>query len=97
MTATVVGGTAACIIAGRISTSAPHLKILLLESGSHTKDKTEHVQPGRYFLHLAPGSTTTQVYKAKPNSHTLGRAVSVPTARCVGGGKSYCVFALSPN
>ncbi|PBK85827.1 alcohol oxidase [Armillaria gallica] len=82
------GGTTACIIAGRLSKADPNLKILLLEAGPTTKDKLEHIQPGQYITHLAPTSKTMQFYESKPSEHVAGRAVVVPSGRCIGGGSS---------
>ncbi|KAK0474484.1 hypothetical protein EDD18DRAFT_1031997, partial [Armillaria luteobubalina] len=80
-----VGVTAACIIAGRLSKADPNLKILIL-ARPITKDKSEHVQPGQYIIHLAPTSKTIQFYESKPSKHVMGRAVVVPSGRCIGGG-----------
>ncbi|KAK0432026.1 GMC oxidoreductase-domain-containing protein [Armillaria borealis] len=82
------GGTAACVIAGRLSKADPNLKILILEAGPTTKDKLEHIRPGQYRMHLAPTSKTMQFYKSKPSEHVGGRAVVVPSGRCIGGGSS---------
>ncbi|KAK0201034.1 GMC oxidoreductase-domain-containing protein [Desarmillaria ectypa] len=82
------GGTAACIIAGRLSKADPNLKILILEAGPTTKDKLEHIQPGQYITHLVPTSKTMQFYESKPSEHVAGRAVVVPSGRCIGGGSS---------
>ncbi|KAK0231695.1 GMC oxidoreductase-domain-containing protein [Armillaria nabsnona] len=82
------GGTTACVIAGRLSKADPNLKILILEAGPTTKDKLEHIQPGQYITHLAPTSKTMQFYESKPSEHVAGRAVVVPSGRCIGGGSS---------
>ncbi|KAK0489836.1 hypothetical protein EDD18DRAFT_1109971 [Armillaria luteobubalina] len=66
---TFTGGvTAMCIIAGHLSKADPNLKIFIL-TRPITKDKSEHVQPGQYIIHLAPTS----------------RAVVIPSGRCIGG------------
>ncbi|KAJ7075522.1 alcohol oxidase-like protein [Mycena belliarum] len=82
------GGTAACIIASRLATAFPDLQILVLESGPTTKDKMDHIQPGHYITHLAPGSKTAQFYTSKASEHVAGRSVVVPSGRCIGGGSS---------
>ncbi|KAJ7143342.1 GMC oxidoreductase-domain-containing protein [Mycena crocata] len=82
------GGTAACITASRLATAFPNLSILVLESGPTTKDKKEHIQPGRYITHLAPTSKTMQFYVSKPSEYVNGRSVVVPSGRCIGGGSS---------
>ncbi|KAK0201048.1 GMC oxidoreductase-domain-containing protein [Desarmillaria ectypa] len=82
------GGTTACIVAGRLTKADPNLKILILEAGPTTKDKIEHIQPGRYITHVAPDSKTMQFYESKASEHMAGRGLVVPSARCVGGGAS---------
>jgi len=82
------GGTTACVIAGRLASADPSLKILVLESGQHSRDVPRHIQPCRYVEHLAPGSTTLSRYVAKPSTHLNGRAAIVPCGRAVGGGSA---------
>ncbi|KAJ7620940.1 hypothetical protein FB45DRAFT_927948 [Roridomyces roridus] len=82
------GGTAACIAATRLAETFPERTILVLECGPTTKDKKEHIQPGMYMSHLAPGSKTTVLHVAPPSEDVGGRAVGVPIGRCVGGSSS---------
>jgi alcohol oxidase len=81
-----LGGTSACVIAGRLAAADPSLKILLLESGPHIKGKMEHIQAGQYITHLMPTSKTMQFYESTPSPNTAGRSVVVPSGMCVGGG-----------
>ncbi|KAF9002443.1 hypothetical protein BDQ17DRAFT_1356870 [Cyathus striatus] len=75
------GGAAACITAGRLAQADPSLKILLIESGPHTQELQDHVQPGRYFRNLTlPGKTFT-FHVAQPSDSLAGRS-------CLGGGSS---------
>ena len=80
------GGTTACVIAGRLAAADPSLKILVVESGQHSRDLPRHVQPCRFIEHLAPDSTTVTFHVAKPSPHLNGRAAVVPCGRSVGGG-----------
>ncbi|KAJ3968016.1 alcohol oxidase-like protein [Lentinula raphanica] len=82
------GGTAACVAAGRLAAANPTLRILLIEAGEHTKNEDAHVQPGRYFGHLSPASTTLKFHVGKPSPSLAGRSLVIPTGRCVGGGSS---------
>ncbi|KXN88650.1 Alcohol oxidase [Leucoagaricus sp. SymC.cos] len=82
------GGTTACVAAGRLAQTCPSLKILVLEAGPHTKDMIDHVQPGRYIRHIAPGSNTTTLHVSRPSASVDGRNIFVHTARCVGGGSA---------
>ena len=84
----IQGGTTACVTAGRLAKADPSPKILVLEAGPHTKDKIDHVQPGQFIRHIAPGSNTTTLHVGKPSDAVGGRNISVHTARCVGGGSA---------
>ena len=85
---TTPGGTTACVTAGRLAAADPSLKILIVESGQHSRDIPRHVQPCRYLENLAPGSTTVSFHVAKPSPHLNGRATVVPCGRSVGGGSA---------
>ncbi|KIK65269.1 hypothetical protein GYMLUDRAFT_39626 [Collybiopsis luxurians FD-317 M1] len=82
------GGAAACLIAGRLAAANPALRILILEAGEHTKDLDAHVQPARYFNHLAPTSRTVTFNVGKVSDKLGGRALVTPSGRCLGGGSS---------
>ncbi|KAI9460296.1 GMC oxidoreductase-domain-containing protein [Boletus coccyginus] len=82
------GGTTACVTAGRLAAADPSLKILIVESGQHSRDLPQHVQPCRYLENLAPNSTTVSFHVAKPSPHLNGRAAVVPCGRSVGGGST---------
>ncbi|GJE92907.1 GMC oxidoreductase [Phanerochaete sordida] len=82
------GGTSSCLIASRLADADPTLRILILESGGHTKDDLAHIQPARFLSHLAPTSTTVSFMVANPEPALLGRQTVVPCGNCVGGGSS---------
>ncbi|THU89985.1 alcohol oxidase-like protein [Dendrothele bispora CBS 962.96] len=82
------GGTAACLTAGRLAAADPNLKILILEAGEHTKDMPAHIQPARYFSHLASTSKTVTFNVGKASDKIGGRSLITPSGRCVGGGSS---------
>lgn len=86
----VIGGTAACVIAGRLANADASLKILVLEAGPHTKDKLEHTQPARCFSFLVPGPTNKAMsfHVANAAPELNGRQLVAPSGRCVGGGSS---------
>ncbi|KAG5647340.1 hypothetical protein DXG03_000408 [Asterophora parasitica] len=48
----------------------------------------DHIQPARYFSNLVLPSETFTHHVGKPSPSLAGRAVIVPTGRCVGGGSS---------
>ncbi|KAF8213497.1 hypothetical protein K438DRAFT_1956877 [Mycena galopus ATCC 62051] len=82
------GGTSGCLIAGRLASADPSLRILILEAGEHTRGLPAHIQPARYMSHLAPTSTTVTFNASKPSQSLGGRPLVVPSGRCVGGGSS---------
>ncbi|KAF8830663.1 hypothetical protein HHX47_DHR2000840 [Lentinula edodes] len=81
------GGTAACIIAGRLVQADSSLKILVIEAGPHSFNLHNHVQPARYLNSLVQGHTVT-VHNSVHNEALGGRSVSVPSGCCVGGGSA---------
>ncbi|KZT23454.1 GMC oxidoreductase [Neolentinus lepideus HHB14362 ss-1] len=84
----LAGGTAGCLIASRLSTASPSLRILVLEAGPHTRNDLFHTQPARFLYHLRPDSTTVKFYVAKESEELLGRQLVVPCGQCLGGGSS---------
>ncbi|GAW09043.1 alcohol oxidase-like protein [Lentinula edodes] len=81
------GGTAACIIAGRLAQADPSLKILIIEAGSHSLNLHHHVQPARYLNSLGQGHTFTH-HNSVPSEALGGRSVCVPSGCCLGGGSA---------
>jgi alcohol oxidase len=82
------GGTAGCLIAGRLAKANPSLEILVVESGIDTKDNPQITTPAIYLANIAPGSNTATFYKSKPSEHLAGREAVVPMGGCLGGGSS---------
>ncbi|OCH90857.1 alcohol oxidase [Obba rivulosa] len=82
------GGTTGCVIAGRLTAADASLRILVVETGPHTRDDVMHRQPARFKAHLHPESKTVKFNVAKESAHVDGRAVVVPCGQCLGGGSS---------
>ncbi|KAJ7067084.1 GMC oxidoreductase-domain-containing protein [Mycena amicta] len=80
------GGTTACIVAGRLAAADPSLKILLIETGEHTKDIKTHTQPGRYFANLSSAGDTFTFHTTKPSAALRNRPCIIPSGKGVGGG-----------
>ncbi|KAG8212842.1 GMC oxidoreductase-domain-containing protein [Butyriboletus roseoflavus] len=81
-------GTTACVIAGRLAATEPSLKILIVESGQHSRDVPIHVHPCRCVEHLAPYATTLSSHVGKPSTHLDGRTPVIQSGRAVGGGSA---------
>ena len=82
------GGAAACVTVGRLIARNPSLKILVVESGKHSRDVPNQVEPCRFVEHLADNSTTVTRHKSKPSSFLDGRSAIVPSGHTVGGGSA---------
>ncbi|KAI9453449.1 alcohol oxidase-like protein [Lactarius psammicola] len=82
------GGTAACVVAGRLAAADANLRILLLEAGPTTYNDPAHTQPLKFLSHLAPGSRTSRAHVSQPSAALGGRTTIVPTGQCLGGGGS---------
>ena len=94
----MTGGTAACVIAGRLAAADTNLRILLLEAGPTTRNDLEHTQPINFPNHLAPGSRTIREYISRPSAALGGRATAVQIGQCFGGGGSVnCMSQVSSH
>ncbi|KIK68780.1 hypothetical protein GYMLUDRAFT_36268 [Collybiopsis luxurians FD-317 M1] len=88
------GGTAACIIAGRLAQADPSLKILIIEAGPHTRNLDAHVQPGRFPSNIAQ-SRGMSWYTSMPSEALGGRSLVTGSGCCVGGGSSVNFMAYT--
>ena len=84
----MTGGTAACVVAGRLAAADANLRILLLEAGPTTYNNPAHTEPVRFLNNLAPGSRTVRAYVSRPSVALGGRTTTVSTGQCFGGGSS---------
>ncbi|KAF2134721.1 GMC oxidoreductase [Dothidotthia symphoricarpi CBS 119687] len=82
------GGTAGCIIAGRLAEADPDLSILVIEGGADNKDVASIVHPVFYLQNLVPTSTTAIFYKGNKAKQLADREPIVPCGGTLGGGSS---------
>ncbi|KAH9920874.1 alcohol oxidase-like protein [Epithele typhae] len=82
------GGTAGCIVAGRLADADPSLTILVVEAGPPTRNDVLHLQPCRYLHHLRPESTTVRFHTSAKSDALGGREMVFPCGQCIGGGSS---------
>ncbi|KAL1950095.1 hypothetical protein VTO73DRAFT_5217 [Trametes versicolor] len=82
------GGTAGCVLAGRLAAADPSLSILVIEAGPTTREDPLHTQPARYLHHLRPESETVKFHVGRESAALGGRAPVVPCGQCLGGGSS---------
>jgi choline dehydrogenase len=81
----IVGaGSAGCVLAARLSED-PDVRVLLLESGPPDSNENIHVPLG--YLQL--GATEVDWdYHSAPEQHCLGRRITLPRGRVLGGSSS---------
>ncbi|KAM0752583.1 alcohol oxidase 1 [Meredithblackwellia eburnea MCA 4105] len=84
----VGGGTAGCVVAGRLASQFPKLQFAIIEAGQDNLDRPSVVQPADFPVHIAPGSATSEFYKSKASKHVADRESIVPTGAILGGGGS---------
>ncbi|KAI1207668.1 GMC oxidoreductase [Annulohypoxylon truncatum] len=82
------GGTAGCIIAGRLAEADPELSILVVEGGPDNYNNPMITTPGFYYSHLQPNSDNTIFYKAAKSKYTGNAERIVPQGGTLGGGSS---------
>ncbi|KAL1800515.1 hypothetical protein ACET3X_000857 [Alternaria dauci] len=82
------GGTAGCIIAGRLAEDDPSLSILVIEGGANNKDVASVVNPAFYLQNLLPTTKTALFYKGNKSKQLADREPIVPSGGTLGGGSS---------
>ncbi|KAH7379561.1 alcohol oxidase-like protein [Pyrenochaeta sp. MPI-SDFR-AT-0127] len=82
------GGTAGCIIAGRLAEADPDLSILVIEGGANNKDVASIVHPVFYLQNLLPTTKTALFYKGNKAKQLADREPIVPCGGTLGGGSS---------
>lgn len=82
------GGTAACVVAGRLAEADPKLSILVIEGGQDNRGVSSVEHPIFYLENLLPTSTTALFYQGNESKNLAGRAPIVPSGGTLGGGSS---------
>ncbi|KAF7561105.1 hypothetical protein G7046_g3025 [Stylonectria norvegica] len=82
------GGTAACVVAGRLAEADPGLSILVIEGGQDNRGVQNIENPVFFLDHLLPTSTTAIFYKGNKADQLAGRECIVPSGGTLGGGSS---------
>lgn len=82
------GGTAACVVAGRLAEADPNLSILVIEGGQDNRGVESIENPVFFLDHLLPTSKTAIFYKSNKADQLAGREVIVPSGGTLGGGSS---------
>ncbi|KAB5547370.1 alcohol oxidase-like protein [Coniochaeta sp. 2T2.1] len=82
------GGTAGCVVAGRLAAADPNLSILVIEGGQDNYDNPSVVYPALFLDNLAPTSKTTIFYPTTTQPQLAGRQPVVAAGGVLGGGSS---------
>jgi choline dehydrogenase-like flavoprotein len=88
MLTVLAGGTAGCVVAGRLAEADPNLLVLIIEGGQDNYDNPSVVHPAFFLDHLAPTSKTTIFYPATKQPELANRNPVVPAGGVLGGGSS---------
>ena len=78
----VGGGTAACVLAHRLTASGEHT-VLMLEAGGEPKSMWINIPAG--FTKLLNDPVYNWRFQSEPEANTLGRTISVPRGKGLGG------------
>ncbi|KAH7258806.1 GMC oxidoreductase-domain-containing protein [Fusarium solani] len=82
------GGTAACVVAGRLAEANPSLSILVIEGGQNNYNVPSVIHPALSLTHLLPTSKTAIFYKGSKAKQLADREVIVASGGTLGGGSS---------
>ena len=82
------GGSAGCVVAGRLAAADPTLSILLIEGGANNRDLENIVNPLFFREHFAPTAKTAVQYLGKAQPELGGRRPPMLTGGTLGGGSS---------
>ncbi|CAI6334793.1 unnamed protein product [Periconia digitata] len=89
------GGTAACVIAGRLSEADPKLSILVIEQGPNNFGIPTIIHPALCLSSILPTSNVTLFYQGKAEKQLNGRELVVPSGGVLGGGSSINLMMYS--
>src|ERR1700746_1544406 len=78
-------GSAACVLANRLSED-PGARVILLEAGGRDWNPLIHIPAG--YMKLMDHPTLTWGFKAEPDPGVNGRAILYPRGRVLGGSSS---------
>ncbi|KAI9805756.1 MAG: Alternative oxidase, mitochondrial precursor [Piccolia ochrophora] len=82
------GGSAGCVVAGRLANLDPNLQVLLIEAGENNLNNPWVYRPGIYPRNMKLDSKTATFYYSRPSEWLSGRRAVVPCAHILGGGSS---------
>ncbi|KAI1091583.1 GMC oxidoreductase [Rostrohypoxylon terebratum] len=87
------GGTAGCVLAGRLAEAG--VEVLIVEAGPNNHDEPTIVQPLMFITHYLPINRFTTFYQANPEKQLGGRQLAEPVGGTLGGGSSVNMMVYS--
>lgn len=84
----IIGGTAGCIVAGRLAEADPTLSVLVIEGGANNHNVPSVVYPAFFLQNLQPSTKTAIFYQGNKASQLADREPIVPSGGTLGGGSS---------
>jgi alcohol oxidase len=81
-----LGGTAACVIAGRLAEADSELSILVIEQGPNNLNVPTVVHPALFMGGLMPMSNAALFYESNIEKQLGNRSLVVPSGGTLGGG-----------
>ncbi len=90
-----LGGTAACVIAGRLAEADSNLSILVVEQGPNNLDVPAIIHPALFMSGLLPTSNATLFYQSSAEKQLNNRELVVPSGGTLGGGSSINMMMYS--
>jgi choline dehydrogenase-like flavoprotein len=91
----LIGGTAGCVVASRLSDADPSLSILVIEGGQNNYNDPSIIHPLLFLSHLMPTSKATLFYQGTKEPQLGNRGVVVASGGILGGGSSINVLTYS--
>lgn len=91
----LIGGTAGCVVASRLSDADPSLSILVIEGGQNNYNDPSIIHPLLFLSHLMPTSKATLFYQGTKEPQLGNREVVVASGGILGGGSSINVLTYS--
>lgn len=91
----MLGGTAGCVLAARLSDEHPDLSILVIERGPNNEGNPAVSNPLFWLTNLGPGTGRMLSYHGASEPQLGGRELDILTGSTLGGGSSINVMVYS--
>ncbi|KAI9638039.1 uncharacterized protein MKK02DRAFT_42421 [Dioszegia hungarica] len=92
------GGTAGCVIAGRLTEAFPEVSILVIEAGTDSTDDEVVARPLQGMFSALMGAKTAVNFISEVDKHLNGRALPIAAGNTLGGGSAvnFMIYNQAP-